>query len=255
MRAVAPARGPADDAGVDEVGAGLADDGVDLPHSAGRDRIGVDVSGAGAGALHRRGDVERKLSGFGGYEDGDEEVDLAHEGIEVGRRLRERGHKTAILFLTAKDAVENKVDALRAGDCVTRGRLTVQVLPFVSQAAYDTLLWCCDLNGVRGEDSFVRAQWAGEPLIWHIYPQDDEAHMHKLEAFLDRFCVGLEPGLADDLRGVWRAWNRAEAPGPAWSALLAQLPALRAHAERWCVALAEQDDLASQLVAFAARQG
>lgn len=147
------------------------------------------------------------------------------------------------------------VDALRAGDCVTRGRLTVQVLPFVSQAAYDTLLWCCDLNGVRGEDSFVRAQWAGEPLIWHIYPQDDEAHMHKLEAFLDRFCVGLEPGLADDLRGVWRAWNRAEAPGPAWSALLAQLPALRAHAERWCVALAEQDDLASQLVAFAARQG
>jgi CheY-like chemotaxis protein len=37
------------------------------------------------------------------------------EGIEVGRRLRERGHKNAILFLTAKDAVENKVEALRAG--------------------------------------------------------------------------------------------------------------------------------------------
>jgi two-component system, OmpR family, response regulator len=44
------------------------------------------------------------------------------EGIEVGRRLRERGFKTAILFLTAKDAVENKVDALRAGgdDYVTK---------------------------------------------------------------------------------------------------------------------------------------
>jgi two-component system OmpR family response regulator len=44
------------------------------------------------------------------------------EGIEVGRRLRERGDKTAILFLTAKDAVENKVDALRAGgdDYVTK---------------------------------------------------------------------------------------------------------------------------------------
>ncbi len=39
------------------------------------------------------------------------------EGIEV-----ERGFKTAILFLTAKDAVENKVDALRAGgdDYVTK---------------------------------------------------------------------------------------------------------------------------------------
>jgi two-component system, OmpR family, response regulator len=44
------------------------------------------------------------------------------EGIEVGRRLRERGFKTAILFLTARDAVENKVDALRAGgdDYVTK---------------------------------------------------------------------------------------------------------------------------------------
>ena len=44
------------------------------------------------------------------------------EGIEVGRRLREQGLKTAILFLTAKDAVENKVEALRAGgdDYVTK---------------------------------------------------------------------------------------------------------------------------------------
>ena len=44
------------------------------------------------------------------------------EGIEVGRRLRAQGLKTAILFLTAKDAVENKVEALRAGgdDYVTK---------------------------------------------------------------------------------------------------------------------------------------
>jgi len=44
------------------------------------------------------------------------------EGIEVGRRIRERGFKSAILFLTAKDAVENKVEALRAGgdDYVTK---------------------------------------------------------------------------------------------------------------------------------------
>ena len=44
------------------------------------------------------------------------------EGIEVGRRLRERGFRTAVLFLTAKDATENKVEALRAGgdDYVTK---------------------------------------------------------------------------------------------------------------------------------------
>ena len=44
------------------------------------------------------------------------------EGIEVGRRLREHGFKSAVLFLTAKDATENKVEALRAGgdDYVTK---------------------------------------------------------------------------------------------------------------------------------------
>ncbi len=44
------------------------------------------------------------------------------EGIQVGRRLREQGFKTAVLFLTAKDATENKVEALRAGgdDYVTK---------------------------------------------------------------------------------------------------------------------------------------
>ena len=147
------------------------------------------------------------------------------------------------------------VAALRPGETHTRGRLTVQILPFVSQQAFDRLLWCCDLNAVRGEDSFVRAQWAARPLLWHIYPQDDEAHLHKLEAFLDRYATGLERELADDLRRVWLAWNRAEAPGVAWPALLAQLPALRAHAERWCAGLAEQADLASQLMAFAARRG
>ena len=147
------------------------------------------------------------------------------------------------------------VAALRPGETHTRGRLTVQILPFVSQQAFDRLLWCCDLNAVRGEDSFVRAQWAARPLLWHIYPQDDEAHLHKLEAFLGRYEAGLERELADDLRRVWLAWNRAEAPGAAWPALLAQLPALRAHAERWCAGLAEQADLASQLMAFAARRG
>ena len=44
------------------------------------------------------------------------------DGIEVGRRIRERGFKCAVLFLTAKDATENKVEALRAGgdDYVTK---------------------------------------------------------------------------------------------------------------------------------------
>ena len=65
-----------------------------------------------------------------------------------------------------------------------RGALTVRVLPFIPQPDYDQLLWSCDLNFVRGEDSFVRAQWAGKPFIWHIYPQDENLHHKKLKAFV-----------------------------------------------------------------------
>jgi len=84
-------------------------------------------------------------------------------------------------------------------------------LPHTDQAGFDHLLWACDLNLVRGEDSLVRALWAGQPLVWQIYPQHDEAHHGKLAAFLDwlqappslrRFHAvwnGIEPGRLPDL--------------------------------------------------------
>lgn len=68
-------------------------------------------------------------------------------------------------------------------------------LPFIPQEDYDYLLSVCDMNLVRGEDSFVRAQWAGKPFIWDIYPQSDLAHEIKLEAFLDRYLAGATPEL------------------------------------------------------------
>jgi uncharacterized repeat protein (TIGR03837 family) len=68
-------------------------------------------------------------------------------------------------------------------------------LPFIPQEDYDYLLSVCDINLVRGEDSFVRAQWAGKPFIWDIYPQSDLAHEIKLEAFLDRYFVDATPEL------------------------------------------------------------
>ena len=66
-----------------------------------------------------------------------------------------------------------------------RGPIQYFAMPFVSQDDFDWLLNACDLNIVRGEDSFVRAQWAGKPFIWDIYPQDVDAHLVKLDAFLD----------------------------------------------------------------------
>src|SRR5690606_14251406 len=83
---------------------------------------------------------------------------------------------------------------LRPGDIVVRGSLTVAVLPFMTQQQYDQLLGTSDFNLVRGEDSFVRAQWAARPLLWHIYRQQEETHIAKLQAFLDLYSAGEGAG-------------------------------------------------------------
>ena len=82
-----------------------------------------------------------------------------------------------------------------------RNQLSISYLPFLTQHDFDHLLWAADLNFVRGEDSLVRALWAGKPLVWHIYPQDDGAHLDKLEAFLDMLQA------PPSLRGFHRLWN------------------------------------------------
>ncbi|MFC5695978.1 elongation factor P maturation arginine rhamnosyltransferase EarP [Pseudomonas sp. GCM10022186] len=141
-------------------------------------------------------------------------------------------------------------DRLVAGARFRHGRLSIAVLPFVSQEDYDLVLWSCDFNAVRGEDSFVRAQWAGRPLLWHIYQQEEDAHWEKLEAFLAVHCRDLSPAAAAALTESWRAWNRGEGMGQAWAALMAQWPELQSHAERWCAIQAGRTDLASGLVQF-----
>jgi uncharacterized repeat protein (TIGR03837 family) len=142
------------------------------------------------------------------------------------------------------------VTGLAAGALQVRGALTVQVLPFVTQDEYDRLLWSCDFNAVRGEDSFVRAQWAGRPLLWHIYPQQENAHLEKLEAFLALYINGLSPAASTALTSLWRAWNLGEGVAENWLALQQVWPELTAHAEAWCLEQASQTDLAAALVQF-----
>ncbi len=141
---------------------------------------------------------------------------------------------------------------LEPGRTVTHGELRVTCLPMLPQEDYDRLLWSCDLNFVRGEDSFVRAQWAALPFVWHIYPQDDDAHHAKLEAFMDLYCDGLDEASACALRDFWRSWNRGEGAGMAWPAFLGALPALKRHAQVWTSRLAAHGDLAGNLVKFVA---
>ena len=119
-----------------------------------------------------------------------------------------------------------------------------QALPFLSQPAFDRLLWASDLNLVRGEDSLVRALWAGKPLVWQIYPQDDAAHVHKLNAFLDAI------GASASLRSFHHAWNDAHPTGSNVALPLSDLnswsQSLRVARER----LLQMDDLVTQLVQF-----
>ena len=140
--------------------------------------------------------------------------------------------------------------ALASGEVVERGSVRVQVLPFMSQQAYDQLLWCCDFNAVRGEDSFVRALWAGRPLVWHIYKQEDDAHLEKLEAFLTLYREGLSPAAKTALHDFWMAWNTEGALAQAWNNVVACRAELALHAEQKALQWASQADLASALVLF-----
>ena len=85
------------------------------------------------------------------------------------------------------------------------GNLQIEQLPYLSQVDYDHLLWTCDLNFVRGEDSVVRALWAGKPFVWQIYPQDDQAHHVKLDAFCNTLKM---PHDLVELHGIWNGISR-----------------------------------------------
>ena len=136
---------------------------------------------------------------------------------------------------------------------VTAGRATTAVqdqplpagldahyLPHLTQDGYDHLLWACDLNFVRGEDSLARALWAGQPFVWQIYPQDDGAHHAKLDAFLRQIQAPVS----------WQAWHRT------WNGLDTQplawpdLPAWQAALARARQGLLDQPDLLSRLLEF-----
>lgn len=122
-------------------------------------------------------------------------------------------------------------------------------VPFMPQASFDSLLWSSDLNLVRGEDSLVRAIWAGKPLIWHIYPQSDQAHLGKLLAWLQ---LSPFPQLAADLN---MAWNRGSLKTceTLFSTLLEREGTLEEWentSQAWAKSLAEQPDLAMSLMAL-----
>ncbi len=164
--------------------------------------------------------------------------------------LPARGAMKASVFAYPGAPVEALLGAFRERVPPVEAELPGVATPFRPQDAYDELLWSCDVNFVRGEDSFVRAQWAARPFVWHIYPQDEGAHWVKLRAFLARYTEGLAREDAASVTAMWEAWNRGEGVAAAWRDFSGRLGPVGAHCRQWAARLAVQRDLAAGIVDF-----
>ncbi len=181
------------------------------------------------------------------------------------------GERRVSLFCYPDSAVQSLIDALaheptllllahgaatvqaRAclGSSLRRGGLRAVALPSLAQIDFDHLLWSCDLNFVRGEDSLVRAMWAGVPFVWQLYEQADGAHHVKLAAFLDRFLADAPATLSGAVRSLFTRWNGSTAGLLDSAALDGSLPDdWTAQCRRWRAGLVARDDLVTQLIRF-----
>ena len=157
---------------------------------------------------------------------------------ELLHQLATSGMPTRLLVTDGRAA-----DAVRSHANAAHASLSISILAPLTQTQFDELLWACDLNFVRGEDSLVRAIWAGKPFVWHIYPQHDGAHDAKLTAFLD---VMAAPPLLRQFHRVWNGLDDASLP--------------QIDVDRWQVALLKgrdrllaQSSLTDRLLEFVAK--
>jgi uncharacterized repeat protein (TIGR03837 family) len=222
--------------------------------------------GPGTGGLLRETDLATRRRAF--------EVDpdarlrrLAAIGVDA-----RPGDRFASMFCYPGSPVAEVCDALAADPAPGRWRVllprgvapdaprhpAIVPVPFVPQPDYDTLLWCCELNFVRGEDSLVRGLWAGRPLVWQAYRQQDGDHLPKLRAWVGHWLgeAAPPPSAARSFRAIHDAWNAAPDPSgaigtaAALPGLIRSLGALREASGRWTDTHSRDPGLADRLVAF-----
>jgi uncharacterized repeat protein (TIGR03837 family) len=136
----------------------------------------------------------------------------------------------------------------------TINNISLFLLPFLSQIEYDQLLWACDLNFVRGEDSWIRAILAGKPFIWQPYIQTENTHIKKLDAFLDHYLtLDDETNIKPLIREAHHVWsNSTSLPHPDyWLNLLAMLPNWYQYSLLYTDQQVSQASLTTQIVTFA----
>ena len=184
---------------------------------------------------------------------------FAYENPAVDSLLEQwRDAEREIVLLVPEGRISGAVarffglPSFAAGTHTSRGSLRAHALAFTDQPGYDELLWASDINFVRGEDSFVRAQWAARPFVWHINPQADDAHLPKLDAALAHYAHALPAAARAALGRFWHAWNGNGTPD--WAELQRHRELLDARAADWARELASIGDLAGNLAGFAKSQ-
>lgn len=141
-------------------------------------------------------------------------------------------------------------EPIAPGQILRRGQLVISCLPFIEQSQYDALLASCTVNFVRGEESFVRAQMLGLPFIWHIYQQQENAHLEKLDAFLLRYLADCPEPLAQAIGEAFRAWNSPTSQPIEWLQLFAELATWQQQANAWQAQMRRLGSLATNLVHY-----
>jgi uncharacterized repeat protein (TIGR03837 family) len=127
--------------------------------------------------------------------------------------------------------------------------ISLYLINFLKQKDYDKLLWACDLNFVRGEDSWIRAIWAGKPFIWQPYIQTEDSHITKLNAFLANYAA--KDPLSHLIKQANLTWSNAtQEIAIDWLTTLTALPEWSAYSLKYSNHLAKQADLCTRLVTF-----
>lgn len=131
-------------------------------------------------------------------------------------------------------------------------QVSVYSIPFVAQPEFDRLLWSADILFVRGEDSLVRALWSGKPFVWQIYPQSEQAHYVKLQAWLDFYTQGFPVALREAYQVLHAIWNgiSQQPMQSAWDQIMTEWVSWQHFSQLRCEQCARASDLAARLIGF-----
>ncbi|MFD1120887.1 elongation factor P maturation arginine rhamnosyltransferase EarP [Methylophilus flavus] len=142
------------------------------------------------------------------------------------------------------------LNVLSPGNSTQHGNCEIVVIPFLPQIDYDLLLALCDVNFVRGEDSWIRALWAAKPMVWLPYQQSEHTHLQKLDAFLKHYLALANDEVKAQVTSVMQAWATGVWSDKDWHAFIHHREHIRQHAEAYASQLCRQPDLATNLVIF-----